>query len=75
MWIQTGEEVEARELTCSFFLSNYGGMFSRVVRQEVNKNLIKSIEIGDRKVKVNMLQYADNTIFFFVKLTPKMFFL
>jgi len=28
------------------------------------KGLIDSLEIGDRKVKVNMLQYTDDTMFF-----------
>ena len=30
----------------------------------VEKNLIDSMEIGREKVKVNMLQYADDTLFF-----------
>ena len=30
----------------------------------VEKNLIDSLEIGRKKVKVNMLQYADDTLLF-----------
>ncbi|XP_068466471.1 uncharacterized protein [Phaseolus vulgaris] len=35
-----------------------------VSRMAVEKNLIDSLEIGREKVKVNMLQYADDTLFF-----------
>jgi len=35
-----------------------------VSRMAVEKNMIDSLEIGGKKVKVNMLQYADDTIFF-----------
>jgi len=35
-----------------------------VSRMAVAKNLIDSLEIGREKVKVNMLQYADDTVFF-----------
>jgi len=37
-----------------------------VVRKAVEKDLLESLEIGDRSIKVNMPQYADDT-FFFVK--------
>jgi len=33
-------------------------------RKPVEKNLIKSLEIRDKKVKVNKLQYVDDTLFF-----------
>ena len=35
-----------------------------VSKKVVRKNLIESLEIGCKKVKVNMLQYADDTLFF-----------
>jgi len=35
-----------------------------VSRMAVEKNLINSLEIRSNKVKVNMLQYVDNTLFF-----------
>jgi len=35
-----------------------------VSRMAVEKNLIDSLEIGREKVKVNMLQYVDDTLFF-----------
>ena len=34
-----------------------------VVRKAVEKNLVESLEVGVKKVKVNMLQYADDTLF------------
>jgi len=34
-----------------------------VVRKAVEKNLVESLEVGVQKVKVNMLQYADDTLF------------
>jgi len=34
-----------------------------VVRVAVEKNLVESQEVGAQKVKVNMLQYADDTLF------------
>ena len=34
-----------------------------VVRIAVEKNLVESLEVGAQKVKVNMLQYADDTLF------------
>jgi len=43
-----------------------------VVRKVVEKNLVESLEVGVQKVKVNMLQYADHTLFF-VKLTLNLF--
>ena len=33
-------------------------------RMVVEKKIIDSLEIGDKKVKVNMLRYADDTLFF-----------
>ena len=35
-----------------------------VVRQAEEKNLVESIEVGEKQVKVSMLQYADDTLFF-----------
>ena len=35
-----------------------------VSRKAVQKNLFESLEVGRRKVKVNMLQFAYNTLFF-----------
>jgi len=35
-----------------------------VVRNAVEKNMVESLEVGAKKVKVNMLQYADDTMFF-----------
>lgn len=35
-----------------------------VLRKVVEKDLMESLEIGDKKVKVNMLQYVDDTLFF-----------
>jgi len=35
-----------------------------VSRMAEEKNLIDSLEVGRDKVKVNMLQYADDTLFF-----------
>jgi len=34
-----------------------------VVRKEVEKNLVESLEVGIKKVKVNMPQHADDTMF------------
>ena len=34
-----------------------------VVRKVVEKNLVESLEVGVKKIKVNMLQYADVTLF------------
>ena len=34
-----------------------------VVRKVVEKNLVQSLKVGVQKVKVNMLQYADETLF------------
>jgi len=34
-----------------------------VVRKAVEKNLVESLEVGVQKVKVNMFQYADDTLF------------
>jgi len=35
-----------------------------VVRKAVEKGLLQSVEVGDCLVKVNMFQYADDTLFF-----------
>ena len=35
-----------------------------VVRQAEEKLLVESIEVGEKRVKVSMLQYADDTLFF-----------
>ena len=35
-----------------------------VVRQAEEKMLVESIEVGKKRVKVSMLQYADDTLFF-----------
>ncbi|XP_068461703.1 uncharacterized protein [Phaseolus vulgaris] len=35
-----------------------------VSRKATKKSLIKELEVGYKKVKVNMLQFADNTLFF-----------
>jgi len=35
-----------------------------VVRQAEEKMLVESIEVGEGRVKVSMLQYADDTLFF-----------
>ena len=37
------------------------------------KNLIKSLEVGKDKVKVNMLQHADDTLFFWEANTKNVF--
>jgi len=37
---------------------------ARVVRQAEEKKLVESIEVGEKQVKVSMLQYADDTLFF-----------
>jgi len=34
------------------------------VREAVDKDMLKSVEIGGRFIKVNMLRYADDTLFF-----------
>jgi len=34
-----------------------------VVRKAVEKNLVQSLKVRVQKVKVNMLQYADDTLF------------
>jgi len=35
-----------------------------IERKVVEKDLLESMEIGGRCIKVNMLQYMDNTLFF-----------
>jgi len=36
-----------------------------IVRQGEEKMLVESIKVGERQVKVSMLQYADDTLFFY----------
>jgi len=43
-------------------VESYQGL-TGVVRKVVEKNLVESLEVGVQKVKVNMLQYADDTLF------------
>ena len=50
-------------LAPSLFLIATEGL-AGVSRMAVEKKLIDSLEIGREKVKVNMLQYADDTLFF-----------
>ena len=35
-----------------------------VVRKAIEKDLLESVEVGGRSIKVNMLQYANDTLFF-----------
>jgi len=42
-----------------------------VVRKAMEKEMLQSLTVGDEQVKVNMLQYANDTIFF-AKQTRKM---
>jgi len=42
-----------------------------ILRQVVMKILLQSMEVGDNKVEVNMLNYADDTLFFY-KVVSKM---
>jgi len=37
---------------------------AEVSRIVIEKDLVESLEIGKNSVKVNMLQYADDTLFF-----------
>jgi len=34
-----------------------------VVKQSVSKGILQSVEVGENKVKVNMLHYVDDTMF------------
>jgi len=45
-----------------FFIAVEG--FVGMVRKAVEKDLVESLEVGVKKVKVNMLQYANDTLFF-----------
>ena len=36
----------------------------RVSRKAIEKKLLEDLEVGYKKVKVNMLQYANDTMFF-----------
>jgi len=36
---------------------------ARLVNQATRKNLLSGIKVGDKKVKVNLLQFADDTLF------------
>jgi len=60
--IQTTKGVETRGFVGPFLIS-YSCRVGRVVRQAEGKQLLESIEIGERKVKVSMLQYADDNLF------------
>ncbi|XP_068504142.1 uncharacterized protein [Phaseolus vulgaris] len=53
------EEYKRKRKSCVFFKGLTG-----VSRMAEEKNLIDSLEVGRDKVKVNMLQYADDTLFF-----------
>jgi len=44
-----------------------------VSRMTIEKNLIDSLEVGDKKIKVNMLQYANDTLFFYEANTKSVF--
>ena len=44
-----------------------------VTRVAEEKKLIDSLEVGKDKVKVNMLQYADDTLFFYEANTKSVF--
>jgi len=46
---------------------------ARVSKIATEKNLIDSLEIGRKKVKVNMLQYVDDTLFFYEANTKSVF--
>ena len=46
---------------------------AKVVRKIVKSNLVESMEIGVKKVKVNMLQYAGDTLFFCKATTKSVF--
>ena len=35
-----------------------------MVRNVVEKNMVDSLEVGAKKVEVNILQHADDTLFF-----------
>ena len=37
---------------------------TRVYRKTYENGFLKSLEVGRKKVRVNMLQYADDTLFF-----------
>ena len=34
-----------------------------MVRNAVEKNMVDSLEVGTKKIQVNMIQYADDTLF------------
>jgi len=36
-----------------------------VVRQAVSKNLLQSVEVGSKGLKIKMLHFADDTLFFY----------
>jgi len=44
-----------------------------VVREAYENNLIESMEVEAKKVKVNMLQYVDDTLFFYKASTNSVF--
>jgi len=53
---------QGNPLTPFLFIIVAGGL-ARVVRKAVEKDLLESVEIGGRCIKVDMLQYADDTLF------------
>jgi len=54
-----------------FFIVAEG--LSGIVRQVVDKNLLKVIKVGKKEVDVNILQFADDTLFFYQAETQNIF--
>jgi len=54
---------KGNHLTSFLFLIAVEGLLG-VSRTTVEKDLVESLEIGNKLVKVNMLQYANDTLFF-----------
>lgn len=48
-----------------FLFNNVVEGFSGMMRQAIKKNIFSSYLVGNLKVEANLLQYADNTLFFF----------
>ena len=38
---------------------------ARAIRERIEKDLVESVEIRGRFIKVNMIQYVDDTLFFY----------
>jgi len=38
---------------------------ARAIRERIEKDLVESVEIKGRFIKVNMIQYVDDTLFFY----------